>query len=77
MTRIAVGPSAPPMMPMDAAIFWIGVPSVGIHWKAIADSAKAIKMPSCAAAPRIRLLGFAIKGPKSVIAPTPMKIRHG
>ena len=34
-------------------------------------------MPSCAAAPSSRLIGFASRGPKSVIAPTPMKIRHG
>ena len=42
VTRIAVGPSAPPMMPMDAAMFWSGVPSVGIHWNAITDSANAM-----------------------------------
>ena len=34
-------------------------------------------MPPCAAAPSKRLMGFAIRGPKSVIAPTAMKIRQG
>ena len=29
------------------------------------------------AAPKSKLFGFAINGPKSVIAPTPIKIRHG
>ena len=37
----------------------------------------AVKMPSCAAAPRRHVFGLAISGPKSVIAPTPMKIRIG
>ncbi len=38
---------------------------------------KARKIPSCAAAPSSRLLGLAISGPKSVIAPTPMKMSGG
>ena len=36
-----------------------------------------IKIPICAAAPRIRLLGLAIRGPKSVIQPMPRKISGG
>ena len=38
---------------------------------------KVTKIPSCAAAPKRRLFGLAINGEKSVIAPTPIKIRHG
>ena len=38
---------------------------------------KVRKMPSWAAAPSSRLFGLAISGAKSVIAPTPMKIRGG
>ena len=34
-------------------------------------------MPHCAAAPSSRLIGFAISGPKSVIAPMHMNIRQG
>ncbi len=35
------------------------------------------KMPNCAAAPRMIRLGRDSIGPKSVIAPTPMKISSG
>ena len=38
---------------------------------------KATNTPSWAAAPSSRLLGLASRGPKSVMAPTPMKIREG
>ena len=37
----------------------------------------APKIPNCAAAPSRKLIGFAINGPKSVIAPTPRKISEG
>ena len=37
----------------------------------------AAKIPNCAAAPNKKLLGLAIRGPKSVMAPTPRKIRDG
>ena len=69
VTNIAVGPSAPPMIPVEAA-------SKGLNPKAVQPK-NAIKIPSCAAAPKRRLFGFAISGPKSVIAPTPRKIRQG
>jgi len=36
-----------------------------------------VKIPICAAAPSQKLIGLAISGPKSVIAPTPMKISEG
>ena len=38
---------------------------------------KARKMPSCAAAPSSSDFGLAIRGAKSVIAPTPMKMSGG
>ena len=37
----------------------------------------ATKIPKCAPAPSKTSLGFAIMGPKSVIAPTPRKINGG
>ena len=69
-TKMAVGPSAPPMMPMEPA--WAEVKRPEKR-----QPTKVMKMPSWAAAPRRRLLGLAIRGPKSVMAPTPMKIRQG
>ena len=59
---IAVGASAPPMIPMDAAS------ARGCGPSSMAP-VKAMNMPSCAAAPRNSDLGLAISGPKSVIAP--------
>ena len=38
---------------------------------------KVAKIPNCAAAPRKSVLGLASKGPKSVMAPTPIKIISG
>ena len=57
------------MIPMDPA-------SCAVKPSRIAPM-KVAKMPSCAAAPSKRLLGFAIRGPKSVIAPTPIKMSGG
>ena len=57
------------MMPMDAA-------SCTLNPRSIAP-ANATNTPIWAAAPRSMVFGFAIRGPKSVIAPTPMKIRGG
>ena len=69
VTKMAVGPSAPPMMPMAPA-------SLAVKPSSFAPR-KVRKMPSWAAAPSSRLFGLAISGAKSVIAPTPMKIRGG
>jgi len=66
---MAVGPSAPPMMPIAPA-------SAGVKPRNSATM-NARKIPSCAAAPSSRLIGLAISGPKSVIAPTPMKMSGG
>ncbi len=38
---------------------------------------RVAKMPNCAAAPRNSVRGLASSGPKSVMAPTPMKITSG
>ena len=66
---IAVGPSAPPMIPMLPASF---------REKPRARAPKmATKIPTCAAAPRKNVLGFDSKGLKSVSAPMPRKIKGG
>ncbi len=67
--NIAVGPSAPPIIPIDAA-------SCGVNPKRIATP-KAKKIPNCAPAPISTLDGLASNGPKSVIAPTPKNISGG
>ena len=64
-----VGPSAPPMMEIAAA-------AIPLNPRIIARK-YALKIPNCAAAPKRKLLGLAMSGPKSVMAPTPMKIRDG
>ena len=66
---IAVGPSAPPMIPIEPA-------SCALNPRAIAAK-NAKNIPSCAAAPMSRDLGLAISGPKSVMAPTPRNISDG
>ena len=71
--KMAVGPSAPPMIPMDAACAG-EKPKMG---RSSCVTRKVAKMPICAAAPSRRLLGLAIRGPKSVMAPTPRNMRHG
>ena len=67
--NIVVGPSAPPIIPIEAA-------ASGENPSSKAKK-NAIKMPNCAAAPSRRLFGFAINGPKSVIAPTPRNMSVG
>ena len=58
------------MIPIEAACASLNIGS-------IAATANVAKIPTCAAAPRSKLFGFARSGPKSVIAPTPIKIKHG
>ena len=67
--KIDVGPSAPPMIPIAAAC-------APLKPNAIASMYDA-NTPNCAAAPIRKLIGLAIRGPKSVMAPTPMKMRQG
>ena len=68
--KMAVGPSAPPMIPIDAAS-WALKPASNTAPR------KLVNMPNWAPAPIKRDLGLAIRGPKSVMAPTPMKIKGG
>ena len=67
--KIAVGPSAPPMMAMAPA------------WSGANPSKRATmyapKIPNCAAAPTSINFGLAIRAEKSVIAPIPKKMRGG
>ena len=66
---MAVGPSAPPIMPIEAAA------SAG---KASAKQPiNVTNIPTCAAAPKSSDYGLAISGSKSVIAPIPINIRQG
>ena len=48
----------------------------GMLFKASAPN-NVPKIPNCAAPPSKAVLGFASIGPKSVIAPTPIKIING
>ena len=77
--KMAVGPSAPPMMAMAAA--WaavnMGSPPMMMLFPRKFARVKATYIPNWAAAPSRRLMGLAIRGPKSVIAPTPIKMRQG
>ena len=67
--KMAVGPSAPPMIPMAPA-------SLGM--KPMDNASRyAPKIPICAAAPIRISLGCEIRAEKSVIAPMPRKISGG
>lgn len=64
-----VGPSTAPMMPILAA-------SLRVKPSASATS-RVPKMPNWPAAPISTMRGFSSSGPKSVMAPMPMKISRG
>jgi len=67
--KIAVGPSAPPIIPIAPACWGV---------KPIAKAPKKVrKMPICAAAPKSINLGLDIKDEKSVMAPMPKKTSGG
>ena len=66
VTKIAVGPSAPPIIPIAPAC-------CAVKPKNIAP-VKVMNIPICAAAPRIKLFVFALRGPTAVVAPTPKNI---
>ena len=66
---MAVGPSAPPIIPIEAASFPVSPSKIA--------PINAIKIPSWAAAPNSRLFGFAISGPKSLLAPIAKNISGG
>ena len=69
VVKIAVGPSAPPIIPSEAASF--GVKPIKMA------TSNTVKMPNCAAAPKIESRRLRSIGPKSVRAPTPIKIIGG
>ncbi len=68
-TKIDVGPSAAPIIPIEAASF-----------KSKPNKTAIItvkKIPNCAAAPNININGFCNNGPKSIIAPIPINNNNG
>ena len=67
--KIAVGPSAPPIIPIAAA-------SKALNPRKNAPK-NVRKIPNCAAAPSNKLEGLESSGPKSVVAPIPRKISGG
>ena len=69
VVKIAVGPSAPPIIPSAAASFGVNP----INMATISTK----NIPNCAAAPKIDKRRLRNIGPKSVKAPTPMKITGG
>ena len=72
---MAVGPSAPPMMAMEAASRRVkSKPGRALRARA---PMRVAKMPNWAAAPSSRVEGRAMRALKSVRAPTPMKISRG
>ena len=70
VVKMAVGPSAPPMMPSDAASLMLKAPLP-------MATSSTVKIPSCAAAPKMERRRLRSIGPKSVSAPTPMKMTGG
>ena len=74
--NIAVGPSAPPIIPIEAASASEKLKR-SVYCERASAPISVAKIPSCAAPPSIAVFGFAISGPKSVIAPTPIKIISG
>ena len=68
--NIVVGPSAPPIIPIAAASRISKIPVARAPQK-------AAKIPIWAAAPRSKVRGLAISGPKSVPAPSPKNISGG
>ena len=66
---MAVGPSQAPMMPMQTASSF-GNPRARAR-------TRARKIPNCPAAPSRKVDGLERTGPKSVMAPIPMKISRG
>ena len=73
--KIVVGPSAPPIIPIDEAS---NNPKSKKGVKLISKAPiKAAKTPTCAAAPSNNVFGFDKTGSKSVRAPIPKNINNG
>ena len=68
-TKMDVGPSAAAMMPVEAA-------SAMSKPRSVATMITK-KMPNCAAAPKMSRNGLESRGPKSIMAPMPMKSSSG
>ena len=68
-TKIEVGPSAAPIIPIEAAS--------RMSKPANTATTTTKKIPNWAAAPKSNMKGFWSNGPKSIIAPIPMKISRG
>ena len=68
-TRIEVGPSAAPIIPIAAASFRSKLK--------ITASNIVKKIPNCAAPPNKNIFGLESSGPKSIIAPIPINKRIG
>ena len=73
--NIVVGPSAPPMIPIEAASSSpkLNQPSA----PRISAPTRAKNTPACAPAPSNKVLGLESIGEKSVAVPTPKKISNG
>ena len=69
VVKMAVGPSAPPIIPSEAA-------SCGVNPIRMATN-RTVKIPNCAAAPKMERCRLRNIGPKSVNAPTPIKMIGG
>ena len=68
-TKIDVGPSAAPIIAIDAASF---------NSKPSREARLSVKnIPNCAAAPKIISFGLDNSGPKSIIAPMPINSSNG
>ena len=72
---MAVGPSAAPIMPTQAASCRLNMPGKIILTPHA--SVMVTKMPNCAAAPNKSNFGFESRGPKSIMAPMPMNKSSG
>ncbi len=68
-TSIEVGPSAAPIIPIEAASL-ISNPNT-------TATTIVAKIPNCAAAPNKNIFGLDNSGPKSIIAPIPINNRIG
>ena len=74
--KIEVGPSAPPIILIAEHCFMVKS-TTPVYCESAAAPTSEPKIPNCAAPPSSAVLGLARSGPKSVIAPTPIKMRRG
>ena len=77
VTKIAVGPSAPPIIPIADAILASKFVQPKPFLPKLIAPIKVIKIPIWAAAPSNIVFLLAISGPKSVVAPIHKKIKQG